>query len=173
MINVSRTIVIYSSKYGSTENYAKLLGQALGCEACPLESFPWADLKKYDVLVYGGGVYGGKINGLGALKKRWKNLESKRVAIFAVGERIDASKSPDALKNSNFTEDMKNTPLFLMKGHIFREKLRGLDKLVISMIYRKSKNRAVVQVNQEKKQDARAVGSAEIAPLLERVKKWI
>ncbi len=169
---MSRTIVIYSSKYGSTEKYAKQIAQTLGCAECPLESFDWNELKQYDVVVYGGGIYAGKIRGLKEIKRVWKQLESKRVAIFADGQMVDSATPPDQLKAANFSPEMANTPLFLMKGQIAMEKLKGIDKLVIGMIAGKKKKQAVIKINQEGRQEKKP-GPEEIIPLVERVKKWI
>ena len=57
-------IVTYSSKYGSTQKYAKWIGEALSCEVKDIKDIPSGMLQNYDVIIHGGGLYAGGVSGM-------------------------------------------------------------------------------------------------------------
>lgn len=98
-------MVLYRSKTGFTERYAKWIAQELGCDAAPYAGFDTARLQGYDTVVYGGGFHAGKIGGLRAFLKELPRLEGKRVAVFATGAMpADAPDTQKAMRQ-NFTDD--------------------------------------------------------------------
>ncbi len=78
-------IVIYKTKYGSTGVYANWIAEALGCEAVEAKSITAEELCKYDVIVYGGGLYAEIINGVSLITKNLPKLEGKKIAVFTTG----------------------------------------------------------------------------------------
>ncbi len=74
-------IVLYRSKTGFSRRYAQWLGEALRCEA--LDCRRAGDLGAYGGVILVGGLYAGRMAGLGWLKKQ--RLEAKRTAAVAVG----------------------------------------------------------------------------------------
>ena len=50
------TAVIYKSKYGSTKKYAEWIGEELECDVLETGSVSADTLKKYDTIIYGGGL---------------------------------------------------------------------------------------------------------------------
>lgn len=82
---MSGTIIIYSSKTGFSQRYAQWLAEDLDCQALPFRDRKNADLKKYDAVILAGGLYAGKMSGLGWLKRQLPALKDKRVAAVAVG----------------------------------------------------------------------------------------
>ena len=79
------TIVVYKSKYGSTEKYAKWIAEELGCQAYDAKSISISDLEGYDNIVYGGGLYAEIINGVSLITKNESNLINKKIAVFSTG----------------------------------------------------------------------------------------
>lgn len=63
-VDPQRTIVLYTSKYGAAETYARWIAEALGCRAVPLDKSSKKELQGYDTVIYGGGVQAGGIRGL-------------------------------------------------------------------------------------------------------------
>lgn len=63
------TEVVYASHYGSTEKYARWIAQELKADLYRADQLKAGDLDKYDTVIFGGGLYAGQLNGLGALKK--------------------------------------------------------------------------------------------------------
>lgn len=56
-----KTLVLYSSKYGTTASCANHISQALACDLHSLDDKPKIDLKNYDQIVLGSSVYMGKL----------------------------------------------------------------------------------------------------------------
>lgn len=79
------TIVVYKTKYGSTECYAKYIAEKLGCEAFDAKSVKVDKLLEYDRIVYGGGLYAEVINGLSLITKNIEKLADKKIAVFTTG----------------------------------------------------------------------------------------
>lgn len=60
-------LVTYGSKYGHTEQYARWIAEALGCACKPARTVGREELKRYDVIVHGGGLYAGGLRGISVL----------------------------------------------------------------------------------------------------------
>ena len=84
---MKKAIVIYTSKRGSTKQYAEWIAEDLGCEAVALSDvdFRQTDLYDYDCIVYGGWIRG---SGIVDFNKFAKHLDAdlmKRLIVFGVG----------------------------------------------------------------------------------------
>ena len=53
--SVKDVLVVYKSRYGAAERYAKWIAEALGCEALPLKQVTTAGLLKYRMLISAAG----------------------------------------------------------------------------------------------------------------------
>lgn len=78
-------IVVYTSRYGSAEQYARWIADALGCPAKALQRVPARELAQYDTIIYGGGLYAGSIAGFQAFLKKLGTAADKRLLLFMVG----------------------------------------------------------------------------------------
>ena len=73
-----KSIVIYNSKRGSTEQYARWIAEDIKAEQCiALEHADFHALDQFDVVVFGGWIRGSGIVGLDKL-----NLKFFRVWLF-------------------------------------------------------------------------------------------
>lgn len=81
----NRTIVIYKSKTGFTEQYAQWIRDELGCEIARYEDRNHINLEDYDTLIFGGGFYAGKIAGLKWFLEQALVLDSRKVVVFGTG----------------------------------------------------------------------------------------
>ena len=79
------TIVVYKTKYGSTEVYAKWIAEELGCEAKDAKDVKINDLMNYDTIIYGGGLYAEIINGVTLITKNLDKLKGKKLIVFTTG----------------------------------------------------------------------------------------
>ena len=66
---MDRTVVIYKSKYGTAEKYARWIAEELDCEVRSLDETKARDLEPYDNIIYGGGVHAGGIEGFDTFRK--------------------------------------------------------------------------------------------------------
>lgn len=155
-VGPQRTIVLYTSKYGAAETYARWIAEALGCRAIPLDKFSKKDLQGYDTVIYGGGVQAGGIRGLEQFTKWIKgDLKLRQMAkrgtiseaeaaeigafdrqyyIFAVGISLDSEGNRLQLRDINFDKDwLRDLPCFFLPGAFDPAKLAGVDKAIIKV----------------------------------------
>lgn len=154
---MSKTAVIYYSKYGTTENYARLIAKALGADLFEAKKTKFRDIKDYDTVVFGGGIYSGGIRGIELITKNWyKGLCEKKVVCFAVGITIDKEENREQCMDINFRkrfvtdaeedhgrDDLsaselikeKRLPIkcFFLPGAFEPGKVKGLDKFIIGI----------------------------------------
>lgn len=79
------TIVVYTSKYGSTEKYAHWIAETLGCNAKKLSKLSSGDLSTFDTIIYGGGLYAGGIAGFKKFLAKLGSTDNKKLALYMVG----------------------------------------------------------------------------------------
>ena len=155
-VDPQRTIVLYTSKYGAAETYARWIAETLGCRAVPLDRFSKKELQGYDTVIYGGGVQAGGIRGLEQFTKWIKgDLKLRQMAkrgtiseaeaaeigvfdrqyyIFAVGISLDSEGNRLQLRDINFDKDwLRDLPCFFLPGAFDPAKLAGVDKAIIKV----------------------------------------
>ena len=55
-----KTVVIYRSRYGHTEKYAKWLSEKLNADLFEASQIKGLDFSRYDNIIYGGGLCAGR-----------------------------------------------------------------------------------------------------------------
>ena len=131
---MSKTIVIYQSKYGATQKYAQWLATALSCEAVQRKKFSDKRLADYDTIIYGGGIYATGIAGISWLKKNAAALADKRTVCFAVGASPFEASALEEIKKKNLKDELASIPCFYCRGAFDEKRMTGGDKLLISML---------------------------------------
>lgn len=128
-------IVIYKSKTGFTEKYAKKIAKKLNCDAINIKYISKIDISKQDIVIYGSRVHAGMIDGLNKIKKLLKNGTIKNLVIFATGGTPNkAEELIDKLwKNNLNEEELKTIPHFYMQSGICYEKMGVVDRLIMKM----------------------------------------
>ena len=79
------TIVIYKSKYGSAKNFGKWIADELGCEITDAKDFKTENLKNYDTIIYGGGLYAEVIAGVSLITKNFEEIKDKKIIVYTTG----------------------------------------------------------------------------------------
>lgn len=128
-----KCIVTYSSKYGSTQKYAKWIGEALSCEVKDIKSVRSDMLQNYDVIIHGGSLYAGGVSGMKQLVKLYPAISDKKLILFTCG-LADPTSSQNVTHIENgvaqaVPKDMYNN----MKQFHFRG---GIDYSRLSTIHR-------------------------------------
>ena len=82
---MNKSIVIYQSKYGTTERYARWIAEELNGAIVPYSRVTLAQLENYQNIVFGGAVYIGETSGTDFFKKYAPILKTKRLFLFTVG----------------------------------------------------------------------------------------
>lgn len=129
-----KTIVVYNSKTGFTQKYGEWIAQELGCEAVSQKK-ALKQLDIYDCIIFGGGIMGGRINGINKIKRNtvWKD---KKMVVFATG----ATPQADAIlvsgfKNGNLTaEEQERIPFFYFQSGMNFEKMGFFSRTIIGIL---------------------------------------
>jgi menaquinone-dependent protoporphyrinogen IX oxidase len=131
---MEKCVVIYKSKTGFTEKYAHWIGEELGCEIYPVENCNLVHLYDYDLIIFGGGVRAGKIDGIKFVNKTRSRFPDKKLIIFATGATPpEETVAIDRVRNMNVPAN-SGIPFFYFLSGFNYEKMKGFDKLVMSMV---------------------------------------
>ena len=129
-----KTIVLYKSKYGNTLQYAKWISEALDCELRDLKDFKKKEIKNYQNIIFGSGVYMGKFNQVNNVLKMFT---SKPITIFACAGHLFDEKEIEKLKERHFTkEQLAFHHFFYLPGGVDFRKLKGLMKRMVEFFIR-------------------------------------
>ena len=82
---MKKYIVIYTSRRGSTKQYAEWIAEDLGCEALPLSDAQGIDLHEYDCVIYGGWIRGSGIVDFDKFAKMLDAGIMDHLLVFGVG----------------------------------------------------------------------------------------
>ena len=102
-----KSIVVYESRYGSTERYAKWIGEELNCKVSKIKDVSIDELLNYDNIVFGGWLEAGKIKGIKDISKNYQKLKNKNLIIYYVGLSIINDEMQREIRKNNF-QDMDN-----------------------------------------------------------------
>lgn len=127
-----KSIVVYESRYGSTERYAKWIGEELNCKVSKIKDVSIDELLNYDNIVFGGWLEEGKIKGLKDISKNYQKLKNKNLIIYYVGLSIINDEMQREIRKNNF-QDMDNIKDFYMRGAFNYENLNIIHKVMMSM----------------------------------------
>ena len=160
-------IIIYESKTGFTEQYAKWIAEALKCKYKHIKDVSSNELNTYDQIIFGGWVMANMIRGLDKLKK----MSKSPTIIFAVGSTPPFDEVITQIKTQN---KLDNIPFFYFQGGFHFEKL-GFMKRVLLKTLKKSTNKKENPTPQEEFM-AQMLGTSfnnssqeQISPLLEYI----
>ena len=123
-------IVVYESKYGSTEKYAKWIGEELSCKVCRVSDVSIEELESYDNIIFGGWVRCGKLEGFKKIRDNIDKLKDKNFLIFACGLAPTEDGSYKDFKEKNF-KDLNNLLTFYLTGAFDFNRLTFVDKMMM------------------------------------------
>lgn len=134
-----RTLVLYASKTGFVEKYARwIVAELYGSEPVDLaeiHDFDCSALSRYDTVIFGGGLYAGGINGLSILKKNLDKLSGARIAVFATGATPTRAETTGELLARNFTpEERERIAFFYLRGGFDYSRLKPVDKFLMTLM---------------------------------------
>ena len=119
------TAIVYTSNTGHTRQYALLLGKQIGLPVYSLEETN-SHLSGGSPVIYLGWVHASHIKGYSAAARRFAVCAVCGVGLCDTGTLISEVRKATAI-----AEDI---PLFTLQGGIDRSRLKGMDKLMISML---------------------------------------
>lgn len=117
--------IVYTSKTGFTREYAYLLGKKLALPVYPLEDALYG-LTQGSPILYLGWIHASSVQGF---RKTMKGF--RLCGVCGVGLCDTGTMENEVRKATAIPEEM---PLFTLQGGFDRGKLKGMDKLLISML---------------------------------------
>lgn len=121
----NKVAVIYKSKYGATKQYAGWIAQALKADLREHGTVKPEQLKDYDAVIYGGGLYASGISGIELVMKH----PCRNLVVFTVGLGNPLS--------SDYTEILKKNIPAEQSGNVKVFHLRGdMDYQGLTLIHR-------------------------------------
>lgn len=129
-------IILYQSKYGATKKYAQWISEKTGFPCVETKQARISDVREYDTILLGGGIYASGIAGLSFLKKNIKDLQGKKIVVFCVGASPYEEKAYREIVAHNMKDGLSDIPCFYCRGAWDTEVLsivdRNLCKLLLS-----------------------------------------
>ncbi|MDO4545265.1 MAG: flavodoxin domain-containing protein [Bacillota bacterium] len=122
-----KTIVVYQSSTGFTKQYGEWIAEELDVKVVSLKEAAQQEIKDADLVIFGGWVFGGTINGLEDMRKKGP----ARLIVYAVGAMPSDLVDIEALKKESQLEDV---PFFYMSGGMRFEKLNFAVKGMLKMM---------------------------------------
>lgn len=127
--NRNSTLILYSSRGGTARAYAERLCGMRDCDMMESKDAKLTQLRAYETIIWMGGVYAGRIEGLETLQKYHKKLTDQRLAIFAIGAAIDEFESKIDLPG-----ELSEIPLFYARGRWNKETMSWKDQMMLGML---------------------------------------
>lgn len=135
---MAKTVIIYSSKRGTTKRCAKLLGERLdgGADLFDVDELSSVDLTSYEAAIVGGSVYAGRLN------KRLRRFltthesdlgERKALALFTCG--MEEGEGANRQLRENFSEALRTKAIALecLGGEFLFSKMGWLARTLIKL----------------------------------------
>lgn len=154
---MSKIAVIYESKYGTTKKYAQWISTSLSSEIYEKSSIKSSNLKEYDTIIYGGGMYAGGISGISIITKNFDIIKDKNIIVFTCGlaDPKEESNLVSIKKGIEkvFTKDMiDKIKFFHLRGGIDYKKLSFMHKSMMKMLKKMVSKKSENELREEDKQ---------------------
>ncbi|PKK95202.1 MAG: flavodoxin [Tenericutes bacterium HGW-Tenericutes-5] len=144
-----KNIVLYKSKYGNTYQYASWIAEELNWEIRDFSKFKKNEIKNYQNIIFGSGVYMGKMN---KLKKALNWFKDKPIIIYACAGNNNVEKDIEHIKNTNFTEQqIAFHKFFYLPGGVDFTKIKGIFKMMLNVF------RKIMEKKKDKTADEKAI----------------
>lgn len=154
---MKKAVVIYQSKYGSTEKYARWISEELSCDLFKRSDFKDKMFDSYDVIIYGGALFAGGLSGISLIAKNFERIRNKSLVLFSCGLADPTSETNiknirQSLSKSLTAEMFDAAKVFHLRGGINYSKLGFVHKTLMSMVHNSLKKRDYDSLSAEDKQ---------------------
>ncbi len=124
-----KVFIIFNSKTGFTERYAKWIAEETGGELLPYRNGFDAPTGPDDLVIFGSRLHAGSIEHFDKIKRRFKG----RLVVFAVGGVPgDVTGALEKIWAGNLTEEERaRIPHFYMQGGISYERMGFIDRTMM------------------------------------------
>ena len=127
-------IILYTSKYGATKRYAEWLAEETGFDCVETKKAKIEDVKQYDTILLGGGIYASGIAGLSFLKKNITQLREKKVIVFCDGASPYEERAFQQIVAHNLKDSLAGLPCFYCRGAWDPDAMSLADRTLCRML---------------------------------------
>jgi menaquinone-dependent protoporphyrinogen IX oxidase len=153
-----KTIMVYQSTSGYTKRYAEWIGEATKIDVKAFDDVKAKDLKVYDVIVFGAGIYAGRLAKIGTLKKWVQKMPEKQFVVWANGSAPVNDEVMTHVRETNLTENLSKLPLFYGQSGMNFEKMKPLHRFMLNMMVNAASKKDPSELNEDERgiMDAKA-----------------
>lgn len=129
-----RTLVVYQSKYGSTQQYAQWIHEESGGDLVDMEKEDLRDLSEYDIVIMGSPVRIGRIVIAPFIENRWSILKEKAVILFTASATPPRHPKIRDIYDQSLPGEIRSAiDYFPLHGRISPERLTLWDRILIAV----------------------------------------
>ncbi len=130
-----KILVTYKSKTDFTKRYAEIIAKEVEGDLIEFKEVTAEKMSGYDVVVYGGGLYAGMINGYKKAKEMFAKSTAKQFVLFATGgtPNEDTAKIDEVWK-FNLADEQQSVPHFYMQAGLCYEKMSFVSRMIMKMM---------------------------------------
>lgn len=174
----SKIVVVYHSKTGFTEKYARLAAKETACDLLKLSEATAEKLSGYNAVVFGSRAHAGRIDHCGKMQKLLQKAGIRKSALFVTGATPnEAEKIVEGFWKQNLSErELSEIPHFYLQSGLCYEKMNLTDRLLMKaaafIIKRKQGKNPEEKAFEQAISHSYDISSEEyLAPLVEWIKK--
>ena len=151
---MSKVLVLYFTKYGSTKKYAEWIAEELKGDIFDIKDARHNQLHGYDIIILGSGLYAGSIKGINLLVNNYEKIKDKKLIIFTCG-LADYSKTKNSdgiykrLEKVIPKNIFDNIKVFYLRGGINYKKLNLKHKIMMGMLRKMILKKGLDKENKE------------------------
>lgn len=127
-------IILYTSKYGATKKYAEWIAEETGFDCIETKKAKIEEIKQYNTVILGGGIYASGIAGLSFLRKNISQLKGKKVIIFCDGASPYEEAAFQQIVDHNLKGDLSELPCYYCRGAWDMEAMSFTDRNLCKML---------------------------------------
>lgn len=131
---MSKTLILYTSKYGATKKYVDWMQEIITCDVVNLKEKQPSDVRNYDCIILAGGIYASGVAGMKYLKKIIPDVKEKKVAILSVGASPYDEQAIEHLKQHNMKDIPVEIPIFYARGMYNEASMSFKDRTLCKML---------------------------------------
>lgn len=149
---MKKTAVVYKSKYGSTEKYAKWISEDACADIFKVGEIKADELRKYDTIVYCGGLYASGLLGFSFIKKNYSKFSDKKLIVVCVGASLKKDEALKIIYDKNMTDEMKDkVQVFILRGGLNYKKMNIIDRFLMFLLVMIIKLRRNIELDDDTK----------------------